>query len=126
MLGETEMIQRTGCRPLCKRAQYSTEVMVNAPSDNFPGLDRGLFFLQAYPDHYYNTAILLRIINFIQLYYPSSEYMEKTEYFVYGLPSLMADFGGYLGLLMGHSLLSLYDAGKLFCFKNKKALVKTV
>ncbi len=46
--------------------------------------------------------------------------MERAEYFVYGFPSLMADFGGYLGLLMGHSLLSLYDQGKLFVWKGRK------
>ncbi len=43
------------------------------------------------------------------MYFPTNEYIEKTEYFLYGFPSLMADFGGYLGLLLGHSLLSLYD-----------------
>ncbi len=58
----------------------------------------------------------------LQLYYPSNTYIERTEYFDYGLPSLMADFGGYLGLLMGHSLLSLYDGGKqLTCIGIERA-----
>ena len=33
----------------------------------------------------------------------------STQYKIYDLNSLIADVGGYLGLLMGHSLLSLYN-----------------
>ena len=51
------------------------------------------------------------------MYYPTNDFLEMSEYFIYGIPSLVADFGGYLGLLMGHNPLSLYGKGKLFCRK---------
>ncbi len=56
-----------------------------------------------------------------QLYYPTNEYIERREYFLYGFPSLMADFGGYLGLLLGHSLLSLYDEWKQLTTRMMRA-----
>ncbi len=31
---------------------------------------------------------------------------------LYGWSNFVADFGGYLGLLLGHSVLSFYDFGK--------------
>ena len=34
--------------------------------------------------------------------------MEET--FIYGYGDLVADFGGYLGLLLGASLITLYDS----------------
>ena len=46
----------------------------------------------------------------------------KTEYPVYGYSSLIADFGGYLGLLVGHSLLSLFDLAVQTLSSVKKAL----
>ena len=36
---------------------------------------------------------------------------------LYTFANFVADFGGYLGLLLGHSLLSLYDIGKEIVFK---------
>ena len=33
----------------------------------------------------------------------------KKESLVYGYQDLLADFGGYLGLLLGVSMLSIYD-----------------
>ena len=48
----------------------------------------------------------------IQISYSGSNYVEKEEYLVYGATNLIADVGGYLGLLMGHSILSLYDLAK--------------
>ncbi len=41
----------------------------------------------------------------------------RQEYFLYRFSSLIADFGGYLGLLMGHSLLSLYDTWRDLALK---------
>ena len=36
-------------------------------------------------------------------------YEEKEQYLLYGLDSFIADIGGYLGLLLGWSLFSLYN-----------------
>ena len=46
-------------------------------------------------------------------------YNEQTQYFTYDIKSFVADFGGYLGLLLGSSLLTFYDLFKhwttIFC-----------
>ena len=39
-------------------------------------------------------------------------YYERTQYLIYQNPNFIADFGGYLGLLLGCSLLTFYDQGK--------------
>ena len=48
----------------------------------------------------------------LQFMYTTSQYMEEVQYYSYGLHDLIADFGGYLGLLLGHSLLSFFDIGR--------------
>ena len=49
----------------------------------------------------------------------------QEQYLAYNLDSLIADFGGYLGLLLGQSILSFYDLGlgflnKFGCGKQAK------
>ena len=39
-------------------------------------------------------------------------YDERKQYLIYDENHFIADFGGYLGLLLGSSLLSLYDKVK--------------
>ena len=56
---------------------------------------------------------------------PSNTYYEKKQYIIYTRNNFIADFGGYLGLLLGSSLLALYDQGKgliikLYRMKNSK------
>ena len=36
----------------------------------------------------------------------------RTQYVTYDSQNLIADIGGYLGLLLGQSLLSFYDSAK--------------
>ena len=48
----------------------------------------------------------------VQLYLPSAMYDERKQYLIYDITNFTADFGGYLGLLLGSSLLSLYDTVK--------------
>ena len=46
--------------------------------------------------------------------------MKKSHHYEYDLFDLLADVGGYMGLLVGYSLLSVYDSIKYFC---KKVLI---
>ncbi len=44
--------------------------------------------------------------------------MIRKEYMIYGFDSLIADVGGYLGLLLGHSLLSLFNGAWQWYFRQ--------
>jgi hypothetical protein len=61
----------------------------------------------------------------IRLFYSGNIYVEKEQYFTYQWSNLISDFGGYLGLLLGSSILAIYDNFKsLFLGCTKKRLVK--
>ena len=59
----------------------------------------------------------LTIMAFLML---GTNYNERRQFLIYGLTNFIADFGGYLGLLLGCSLLTFYDLGKecIFRFSN--------
>ncbi len=44
----------------------------------------------------------------VMAWFSRGSYYLREEYVLYGSDSLIADVGGYLGLLLGHSLLSLF------------------
>ena len=48
-------------------------------------------------------------------------FVEEEQYYVHDFYSFFADIGGYIGLLLGSSLLSLYDeaVALLKYFKQK-------
>ena len=56
------------------------------------------------------TSTESRII--FQFFFPSTMYDKRKQYLIYDGTDFVADFGGYLGLLLGSSLLSLYDKVK--------------
>ncbi len=49
----------------------------------------------------------------MHLFYPIGAYPVRRQYITYDWWALTADFGGFLGLLLGHSILSVYDLGKV-------------
>ena len=54
----------------------------------------------------------------IMIFFPSNRFTEKIYYYTYDLGSFIADVGGFMGLLLGHSALSCYDGLKRF-WKSK-------
>ncbi len=44
----------------------------------------------------------------LRIWYATGSHFVRKEYLLYDLDSLVADVGGYMGLLLGHSLLSLF------------------
>ena len=47
----------------------------------------------------------------LYLYYVNSRYDEKEQYIIYDLSSLIADVGGYMGLLLGYSIQGMLEMG---------------
>ena len=49
---------------------------------------------------------------FLKFFYNNGRYYVNEQYYTYGVNSFVSDFGGYLGLLLGHSILSVFDFGR--------------
>ena len=71
------------CTPSCKRTEYSLK-----PVSSFP------------------TELDYSRIGF---YFGKDRFGLKKQYYTYDFQNFLADFGGYLGLLLGYSLLGFYD-----------------
>merc|ERR1711879_731855 len=56
------------------------------------------------------------------MYYVHNRYDVKEQYVVYDSADLFADVGGYLGLLLGYSLLSIYDNAKMAWGRHRQTL----
>ena len=84
---EANIAEITGCLPSCNRNEYSMKLInrITVPGE--------------------------RLSSFI-FYYPTGRYMEKIYYYPYHYGDFFADLGGYLGLFLGYSALSFYDALK--------------
>ena len=85
---ENDVYEMTGCLPSCIKDHYSLTV---APLKS-------------------EFSYVLRCqvhLEFKMLY---SSYKEEEQYIIYDVASFIADVGGYMGLLLGSSLLSLYMA----------------
>ncbi len=51
----------------------------------------------------------------IRAWFATGRHFRREEYLLYDYNSFIADVGGYLGLLLGHSMLSLFcDAADWF------------
>ena len=44
----------------------------------------------------------------ISMFFPSGQHFVRREYLLYDQNDLIADIGGYLGLLLGYSILSVF------------------
>jgi hypothetical protein len=87
-MSEKSIFVRTGCMPMCRRAQYDYKVLETHRYPSTKNLISGSF------------------------YYTSGRYNYMEDYYTYDEFSFFADVGGYLGLLLGHSILSFYDIAK--------------
>ena len=87
---ENDIYEMTGCLPSCIKDQYSLAV---DPIKTTYGI--------------WDMTRCKVQLEFIML---SSSYKEEEQYVIYGVDSFIADVGGYMGLLLGSSLLSLYMA----------------
>ena len=84
VMTELEIFQKTGCMPSCQRQKIHLNT-IEAKQEKAE--DPKIWWLFSFRDGQYNL---------------------HEEYYVYDKESLIADIGGFLGLLLGHSLLSMY------------------
>ena len=82
----SKIYSMSGCLSSCEKDKYHMEV-----TDRSSKLDKG------------NNTLSLTF------YIKDSSYTEEEQYIIYDFNSFIADVGGYMGLLLGSSFLSLYD-----------------
>ena len=51
------------------------------------------------------------------VHFLNGRYEEKEQYIIYDSNSMIADIGGYMGLLLGYSLLSIYEIAEQMWMK---------
>ena len=86
-MDEREIFEMTGCKPGCSKSKIK---LIPIYQDNMIDNDK-------------REAL-------IQFYYSSGEYDLYEEYYIYNFGTFIADVGGYLGLLLGYSILSMYHS----------------
>lgn len=100
-LDEREIFEMTGCMPGCSKSKIK---LVTTYQDNMIDNDK-------------------REAEF-RFYYNQGEYDLWEEYYIYNWGSFIADIGGYLGLLLGCSVSSMYHMTTPLLIKKMKGLAK--
>lgn len=96
LTSEGDIFKDYGCLPKCQRNKYDTRFLseITDPEEEGTG-DRLTLFL----------------------FYPSGRYEKVKQQYIYVKDDFVADVGGYLGLCLGMSILTFYDAG-VWLFDN--------
>ena len=95
---ETQIAAITGCLPSCKRAEFEMKLICRM---TMPLVD-GERQISGY------------------FYYPTRRYIEKYHFYAYNVSDFLADMGGLLGLMLGYSALTCYDAIIYLCNKAQE------
>ena len=77
----------TGCSPSCSRREFTVTKFLETegPSPKNSSMAKVIF------------------------YYSTTKYKTKEQFLTFTVSDFIANVGGYLGLLLGHSIMSLYD-----------------
>ena len=97
---EETIFEVTGCMPCCTRDELSAKLVFTGVIDDKNEYSR--FYIEDEANY---------IV--MQLYYPNNKITVKEEYYVYDASNIIADFGGFLGLLLGYSILGFYDSSAI-------------
>lgn len=87
-MGENPVAKEMGCLGSCERFSYDIRRVLYSRKDVAPG-----------------EEVILKV----SLAITGGSFGVKKQYVIYDLSSLISDIGGYLGLLLGQSLLTSYD-----------------
>jgi hypothetical protein len=91
---ENELFDMSSCMPSCTRSEFEIMTKKKNEWDINDTSTTGFKFV-----------------------YTDGQYEEKEQYLMYSIPDFLADVGGYLGLLLGHSILDFYNVGD-FAFQT--------
>ena len=100
-LDEREIFEKTGCMPSCSKSKIKL-----VPEYNNDMIDDN------------------KKVARLSFVYPRGEYDLVEEYYIYNFGSFIADVGGYLGLLLGSSLLSMYHTMIPLVINQMRSLAK--
>ena len=89
-MSEAALVNKTGCLPSCDRYETAME------STSGDGKYGNTWQVD-------NNPTMKLVFGF-----EDESYNVREEYIVYDTSNFIADVGGYLGLLLGHSILSIY------------------
>ena len=99
---EREIFEMTGCMPGCSKSKF--EIRLTKLHEE---IDNGME------------------VATIRLKMPHGQYELAEEYYLYNIDVLIPDIGGYLGLILGCSLLSMYKMFTQWLFDCKKWLLNS-
>ena len=91
--------QTANCIPSCKRVEYSLKHF-----STLPDLEPHMYQYLGVDNAFQNKPLQ------IDFFFGKDRFTKREQYYTYDFQNLTADFGGYLGLLLGYSLLGFYDA----------------
>ena len=98
MFFETDNFTQTAnCIPSCERVEYSVKLFTT-----YQGLDMNVTNYLGV-NHGFQNAWQ------VDFFFGKDRFTKREQYYTYDFQNLLADFGGYLGLLLGYSLLGFYD-----------------
>ena len=101
-MGEKKIYQSSGCFPSCSRREFSVTKFMDSDESSSK-----------------NKSIAK-----VTFYYSSTKYKTKEQYLSFTLGDFIANVGGYLGLLLGYSVISLYDEAKQSWRKIQKSCIR--
>ena len=99
-MAEQELYEETGCMAKCQRKEWEIRKIFDDKRQVMTGYDS--------------------LIG-IYMFYANGRYRIGSQLFTYDFNTYVADFGGYLGLLLGYSIVSFFDkAQDIFNHFTKK------
>ena len=97
-MDEHELYEETGCMAKCRRKEWTISKIFDAKFDKKNESEIAMF-----------------------MFYANGRYGVGRQYYTYDFNSYVSDFGGYLGLLLGYSIVSFFDmVQKTFGYFFKK------
>ena len=95
---EHELYEETGCMAKCRRKEWTISKIFNDKSDKKNESEIAMY-----------------------MFYANGRYRMGRQYYTYDFNSYVSDFGGYLGLLLGYSIVSFFDmTQEIFTYFIKK------